>query len=1573
MRKKLLAIIMAAVVATGSVVGSASVAMAAKVNGTATGAELEEDLEYVSYYEDYLRALESRCIEYQEYLSSSTGTGQYALLFELRVLSAYMMYTQFMIKYDNDFGKSIKTNPEVYAQDLSSRIDAFNMNFEDKSPDYKKMTLNDDFDGINHAGEDSANEKAVIAFKKNIVKKIPEYLKELLKGVQDEITDANGNDKEVEAIKNQNSTLIGNVYTVCQFALEAKSDLAAYTPITVADDGSVKHKKYKLEWKGTTVEDAYNSVFKDYPDLFAVAQKVALTEATEEEIEVDLTKPYVENLSDAVVMDGKVEVPKSPKLTLLYYAIMAASSVYVPLQSYAGSSEFQEALKSLTNDKTVQADMVEFYSSIKDMRKPLYKRELDNDGVPAGTAKIMTIQDFIDDIKNGNSGALCTVLGNFIYDPETNSWVYDQSDFRTDDVDGEDYGAISDNSQSSISVTNDSDLDLKVDDSFDPNSNDVDLSAWTAIPSNAPNTFLDDDEGTGAGGGNTTTDEDGSTSTGDENTTTDEDENTTTESAATSTVGGDTTTTTTTDGEQTSGTDAIGKWEVTEDSGVYAYTEITDDTKLSEVMYLYGTDYYRADDNLTAMLMYNVIANSANLQYIKDKGTRYIYVNAFGDIVTDDNLIILPGIANPIMYQSTEAYNPYTAAFMNSYPMCHKTNATFRLTNKKDIGKYIIVKQAENKPKAKVSYYAVKTNSINSIKDVDPIMMRKIHVTFSIDGSTKEKLLKYQRLIFGSETNWSETNPVYCYTPLVTHKTAKVNGILVFPYVPSDDTTDKDVAKAIAQNMYRYLTSDLMTEEEGVTAKFNENYILHYFLINGVAGTSNPKGYSQNTLEQYDKFVKNAPERFLSSLKGLSENIWNFTSEVQGVIGLRDSMQSPILGTILMVCRTNLIFFFLLTTIVMVIIFARMKIDLFQLIVKLFTSLVVSYCCVTLVPTYLPMLFNVVINNVSEDLTYKILALRTEGENVGILDEQLDENGEAKFNSESITLYRAGVLNYEDFVDTMGEERELIGGKIRIINQNAGVFAEGDAIKVNASRLFQTLRIAEHNGEDLGYYRLKAYKTVSNNVDYYMPFYQFTDKFISELNKMNKIYDIPKNVITYSNGVTKENFLVYSFINSTLFLTPGYYEAPVYTEGLSEEETKALKQANQKLAKKLEKTFGKETKASDFLRLSDWIANPSEKMKKTLWCRTMQENGFYDKNWNPDAKKMNALINHVNYQTRKFIFEMDDQIGQLSDETMIKLIALRATVDFNQQISDFGNWVYPFSLNYGDFTLGDAASAVFISEYGKYVSMDFDVVNYIGDSKGWFPLLMMDLLLVLMFIIVYVVQLLMPVMYVLLCITVIAKLVSHGDAKIPVKGFTKCMAVLMAGYTVFALGLALVEKLNGSVISIYAILAICLLLLYLLYAVITSLVFNLADMGNESISAKFDFLSGPRKSGKISNQFVEKMTARRYQRMQRDQANRFAAGSAYSPYSYGSSIDDLYGGYGAGWGNGGYDQWMEPNEPGSWTDEPREEAAAESQQEGSGQEGAGQEEPSATTVEDIETEMANAIREATINLDDIEN
>ena len=75
--------------------------------------------DYSVYHEDFKRALGERCNSFQHYLGNA-GSKQYGLLFRLRILSQYMMYTHFMIVKRDGLGSS--SDAQTYERDLSKRV-----------------------------------------------------------------------------------------------------------------------------------------------------------------------------------------------------------------------------------------------------------------------------------------------------------------------------------------------------------------------------------------------------------------------------------------------------------------------------------------------------------------------------------------------------------------------------------------------------------------------------------------------------------------------------------------------------------------------------------------------------------------------------------------------------------------------------------------------------------------------------------------------------------------------------------------------------------------------------------------------------------------------------------------------------------------------------------------------------------------------------------------------------------------------------------------------------------------------------------------------------------------------------------------------------------------------------------------------------------------------------------------------------------------------------------------------------------------------------------------------------------
>ena len=102
MRKRLLTVAMAFTIAF-SAVASPGLASAAKNN-------------YSAHYEEYRRSLSDRCVEFQEYLEN-TGIKQYGLLFQMRILSQYMLYTHFMSKYGGSSELESAGQAQIYELD----------------------------------------------------------------------------------------------------------------------------------------------------------------------------------------------------------------------------------------------------------------------------------------------------------------------------------------------------------------------------------------------------------------------------------------------------------------------------------------------------------------------------------------------------------------------------------------------------------------------------------------------------------------------------------------------------------------------------------------------------------------------------------------------------------------------------------------------------------------------------------------------------------------------------------------------------------------------------------------------------------------------------------------------------------------------------------------------------------------------------------------------------------------------------------------------------------------------------------------------------------------------------------------------------------------------------------------------------------------------------------------------------------------------------------------------------------------------------------------------------------------
>ena len=403
-----------------------------------------------------------------------------------------------------------------------------------------------------------------------------------------------------------------------------------------------------------------------------------------------------------------------------------------------------------------------------------------------------------------------------------------------------------------------------------------------------------------------------------------------------------------------------------------------------------------------------------------------------------------------------------------------------------------------------------------------------------------------------------------------------------------------------------------------------------------------------------------------------------------------------------------------------------------------------------------------------------------------------------------------------------------------------------------------------------------------------MPYYYFVDNFIGKINTLARIYDLPRSTTSYANHETYDNYLVYSYVNSPVFLTPGNYslieqeEAEQYMDNYEDFVVESAEmQAN------LESLFGTNT---DWLGIADVFMNLSEADKSSLWAETMQANGYYDEHWNPNKDKINRLIEYINKQTKDFVFDMDDAIGSISDDTMIKLIALRAITAFTQEVSQFKHWLYPFSVDYSELSLNSVVKATFVDDYTKYNTMDMDIAEYIAERHGWFVLILFDLLVIVMFIVTNLVNIMIPVLYLLLMLVLFIRFVTVGDVKIPMKGYLKVSGSLFIMYTVYNLTFYFIEKLNGSAWGIIVALLITIFVLFVILHTLFAVVLNVLEFGNTVMDARITAIGDKLKIGDVFNK-IKFNNAVFTGRNKPAVINRSTQNSRYS---FNSSVDSVY-------------------------------------------------------------------------------
>lgn len=1243
--------------------------------------------------------------------------------------------------------------------------------------------------------------------------------------------------------------------------------------------------------------------------ILRMAQEIDKDELSEINVDkIDNRK----NLIDRFYKDG---TQNNEELLNTYYLMLSASAVYEPFISHAGDDAFKRALMKVAGESDKTGPMWKLYSDANMYRKPLYIRQIDKDGKVSGPAERASLEGFLDSVQDDGSGALVLPIGLVAKGKDSDSYNIYSSDRFTytnkESVDNKQKLDAQDKQNGATPQTGDNsgttNGDTKQESNTPQNGDNENLNtnANTGenlnVPSDTPNAnttgpgepvddYLKNNNLNGGGG---TSQQSSTPNTGNNSNSQETKQNPTS-------IGTD-----------KKVTDSLDNTEFTPDGN-----PITGEDKVSPPVFSWGKFKFSQEVHMGTVVMQNIIKDVTNLKDF-EKENHMLFMNAFGDIVTETNVVILPAASNPTLFNSDKSFYPYSIGFMKPYPNLKANENVFKV-GKRDEGKYLLEISARNDEnnvsgselkygndeKIKVSQVSDTTN-LNMFHSWDTNM--GLQANMRDMGSGKTSMFRFKHYDFKSDGWWGFAKDTWA--DITT--TGMFKDQYLMAKIPADvisdgkavvlfesdlkDLSDQDLGM-IVNNYYWGIMADgdgNMTKPNG---NLNTTLFSKYIVKEALNGVTNTQVYTKNIIKNYDEKVEEYANTVTNIIRKLTKSVISINGNVSGVLGIQGAYQEPLLGKMMVYCRTYMPYVVVAGILLVIIRLITRQVNLSQACVSGTVVVVVSILFTTYLPVWLPTLFNAANNNFARNLSYTTLLMKAENYDK-VYSDNKDEKGNVLMSTVSVNLAKLSNDDLDYICSKYDISKEtLASGKATVINYEAGIFVQGNVLKCNVDKLFKNQPIVGSYVSDKKggvTYAIKAKKMVSSQLDYYTPYHLIVNGFVENLNNFSSIYDLNRSTLRYKNMV-KDSFMVTSYMDSAIFLVPGDWQKVL-------EEEKTPPHIIDDIKNKFDNS--KDNKDPyDFLGLRSFLNHIPEKAKSTLWYKTLVQNGYIEddavmqvdgaKATGEDAENaMNELVYYVNRHVKKFMLDNVNTFKGMSDENVIKVVSLYATNLLSQKGGNWGNEMYPMYLNYEELGLNDVLLSAYVTDNNRFISTNLDVVNYIFDVYGWFNLIVFAIALLATSMCVTICKLLIPLLYVALGIILIFRFAFNNALSPVIKGYSKCCAIVFLCYTLNCLMLSALSKFTGSVWCIWVQLVFSVLLLDTLLRLCFAIVTNLNELGDSRMS-----VVPPTVIQKLGDLTINgTITNLRYARHRGAQYTKRAMANKYDKFKHGRPLDDLEG------------------------------------------------------------------------------
>lgn len=353
-----------------------------------------------------------------------------------------------------------------------------------------------------------------------------------------------------------------------------------------------------------------------------------------------------------------------------------------------------------------------------------------------------------------------------------------------------------------------------------------------------------------------------------------------------------------------------------------------------------------------------------------------------------------------------------------------------------------------------------------------------------------------------------------------------------------------------------------------------------------------------------------------------------------------------------------------------------------------------------------------------------------------LVEKPLDEGSEIKLYKLNYTYPfkmlktpdDAGMLNVDEYYEA------FLNNDKAFANQNNRMWVDGRYVITDTNSLFESSRVLVDKPESDVLMKLTHEVYKQPELGYYIPYYMFIDNIVHNLNLSAELTKKIPNEIFYESGDIRTNGRMKDYLSSALFLDYDEFKKRIEdykgSDRISEELSEAALGAIVDDYGEHEDHLGiaKILNMTEDINLAPFDEDQVERAYNTAWYPKFDyittKDGKYDfkKLTYEDKMALQEASDKVNKKTQNFMLSLHPFVDKVSDETLIKTIALYASFEFNKAFSKWqSNDYMPTALELRDVSAERLLMAMSLksedllnTEFDSYPLKVLEELGYFG-------------------------------------------------------------------------------------------------------------------------------------------------------------------------------------------------------------------------------------------------------------------